>query len=294
MTLKEYVNKNYSSTSAPGYCIMIDRFIAWADDKAETATYTDILDFINYLRKKGLHPKSLRNNLFAVKIYYRWLVAIGKREDHPCQKLYLQDKINRAIPVENLYPKEILEELLNNHKSKRKELQKRDETIISLLIYQALTSLEISQLKTTDIDLEKGTIRIKGNVKNKGRTIDLKPRQIMLFYQYLNEIRKELLSRNENPSPEDQQAFILNQHGQKILSGSVNQIINHGRQKHKRMIPLKIRQSVIAHLVKSGNDIRIVQVFAGHRRAESTEEYKQTGLEELKTLIQKLHPLEQE
>ena len=58
------------------------------------------------------------------------------------------------------------------------------------------------------------------------------------------------------------------------------------------MQPLKIRQSVIAHLLKSGNDLRVVQVFAGHKRAAATEEYKQTGLEELKAVIDKLHPLQ--
>jgi integrase/recombinase XerD len=58
------------------------------------------------------------------------------------------------------------------------------------------------------------------------------------------------------------------------------------------MQPIKIRQSVIAHLLKQNHDLRIVQVFAGHKRAASTEEYKQTGLEELKTAIQKHHPLQ--
>lgn len=288
--LQEYIESHYSHTSAPGYYTMINRYLAWANEKAETATYTDVVEYIGYLRKKGLHPKTLRNNLFAVKIYYRYLVATGKRKDHPCQKLYLKDKINRAIAVESLYPQKTLEALLADHKSKRKEHQQRDEVIISLLIYQALTVLEITQLKVKDINLDKGTIRVKGNVKNKGRTIDLKPNQVMLFYNYLNETRQELLGKN--PNPKQEQTFILNQEGQPIFPGSINRLINYGKPKHERLIPLKIRQSVIAHLVKSGNDIRVVQVFAGHRRAGSTEEYRQTGLEELKSAIEKLHPLQ--
>lgn len=69
-------------------------------------------------------------------------------------------------------------------------------------------------------------------------------------------------------------------------------MINRGKDKSEKLIPLKIRQSVIAHLLKENNDIRIVQEFAGHRRAASTEAYKQTGLEELKSAIEKLHPLQ--
>ncbi len=69
-------------------------------------------------------------------------------------------------------------------------------------------------------------------------------------------------------------------------------MINQHQDQQNKLIPLKIRQSVIAHLLKENNDIRIVQEFAGHRRTASTEAYKQTGLEELKSAIDKLHPLQ--
>ncbi len=69
-------------------------------------------------------------------------------------------------------------------------------------------------------------------------------------------------------------------------------MINKERDQQEKLIPLKIRQSVIAHLLKENNDVRIVQEFAGHRRAASTEAYKQTGLEELKSAIERLHPLQ--
>ncbi|MBK7883811.1 MAG: hypothetical protein IPJ81_08420 [Chitinophagaceae bacterium] len=59
------------------------RYVTYMQEKAITATYTDVLNYIGYLRKLQLHPKSLRNNLFAIKIYYRYLVQTGKRTDHP-------------------------------------------------------------------------------------------------------------------------------------------------------------------------------------------------------------------
>ena len=52
-----------------------------------------------------------------------------------------------------------------------------------------------------------------------------------------------------------------------------------------------IRQSVIANLLKSGHDLRLVQVFAGHKYPGATENYRQTGIEELKAGIEKYHPL---
>ncbi len=290
MNLRTYLEQQYSPTSINSYELVINRYILAMGDKAEKGTYTDVLDYIGLLREQGLHPKSLRNNLFAIKIYYRYLVAIGKRNDHPCRYLYLKDQINRAIQVESLYPKEILTELYETHQSKNPDNQNRDKIIISLLIYQALTVLEISQLKTTDIDLENGTIRIKGNVKNKGRILSLKPNQILLFHNYLKHDYKGY-QRRQKPSKRTDY-FLLNEEGLQLWQSGINRMINKDRDPQEKLIPLKIRQSVIAHLLKENNDVRIVQEFAGHRRAASTEVYKQTGLEELKSAIERLHPLQ--
>ena len=183
-----------------------------------------------------------------------------------------------------------MEELYETHQSKNPDNQNRDKIIISLLIYQALTVLEISQLKTTDIDLENGTIRIKGNVKNKGRTLSLKPNQILLFHNYLKQDYKRY-HRKQKPSKR-KDYFLLGDEGLQLWQSGINRMINRDRNELEKLIPLKIRQSVIAHLLKENNDVRIVQEFAGHRRAASTEAYKQTGLEELKSAIERLHPLQ--
>jgi len=290
MNLRTYLEQQYSKTSIGGYANMINRFLLALGDKAEKATYTDILDYIGLLRDQNLHPKSLRNNLFAIKIYYRFLVATGKRNDHPCQYLNLKDQINRAIQVESLYPKDTLENLYETWQSKNPNNQTRDKIIISLLVYQALTVLEISQINTSDINLENGTVYIKANVKNKQRTLSLKPKQILLFHNYLKHEYKTY--RNKQSPSKRSDYFLMSEEGLQLWSGSINRMINQGKDPQDKLIPLKIRQSVIAHLLKQNNDIRIVQVFAGHRRAGSTEAYKQTGLEELKAAIERLHPLQ--
>ena len=153
--------------------------------------------------------------------------------------------------------------------------------ILSLLIYQALTALEITQLDVENVNLDKAEIFIKSNVKNKERTLHLKANQILLLHQYIHKTRPKL-------NPKDQ-ILIVNYKGNPIRSDSIIESINPNQE---RISPFKIRQSVIAHLLKQGNDLRIVQVFAGHRSSASTEAYRQTGLEELKASINKLHPLQ--
>ncbi len=290
MNLRNYLLEKYSSTSIRSYENMIRRFKMVMGGGVDKASYTDVLDYIGQLRKEGLHPKSLRNNLFAIKIYFNYLLEVGKRKGHPCKYLNLKDQINRQIQVESLYTKEVLENLYENYESKNEENQNRDKIIISLLIYQALTVLEISQLKKEDVNLEKGTIKIRENKKNRGRTLSLKPNQILLFHNYLKNDWKKYWRKRRSGKRFDY--FILSEEGKQLWKSGINRMVNRGKEKHEKLTPIKIRQSVIAHLLKEKNDIRIVQEFAGHRRTASTEAYQQTGLEELKQAIDKLHPLQ--
>jgi len=298
-TLEAYFKQHYSPKSISNYLGIASRFAAYMNNNATTASYKDILEYIGYLRQSKLNPRSIHNYLHVIKAYYNWLVETGQRTDHPCKRVNLKDRINKSIAIESLYSFEALENLLQSHQSKNKALQKRDECVISLLIYQALTVQELSDLELNNLDLEKGTIYIKAGRSNRSRTLSLKSQQIMTFYQYINNDRLKLLSKNKTATESDKKRLILSYTGKPILPGNITDILNPRRQnkpdmlslsKHK-LLPLKIRQSVLAHLLKQNHDVRIVQVFAGHRKAASTEEYKQTGLEELKTAIQKHHPL---
>ncbi|WP_158857071.1 hypothetical protein [Lunatibacter salilacus] len=47
----------------------------------------------------------------------------------------------------------------------------------------------------------------------------------------------------------------------------------------------------IANLLKRGNDLRIVQVFAGHKYPSATEKYKQANVEALQAAINQYHPI---
>ena len=292
ITLEAYFRERYSPRSIYGYQRIIKCFSAYMNNKAETASYKDILEYTSYLRQSKLSPRSILGYLHVIKAYYNYLVDVGQRKDHPCKRLNLKDRVNKSIALESLYSMESLENLLQSHKSRNKALQKRDECVISLLIYQALTTQELSALEVDNINLDEGTVYIKAGRSNRSRALSLKSQQIMSFYQYIHTDRLKLLDKHKEASESDKTRLILSYTGKPILSVNITDIVNPKRQNKPRLLPLKIRQSAITHLLKQGHDVRIVQVFAGHRKAASTEEYKQTGLDELKTAIQKHHPLQ--
>ena len=44
--------------------------------------------------------------------------------------------------------------------------------------------------------------------------------------------------------------------------------------------------------LRAGEDLRKVQVFAGHRYISSTERYRETNLQELRQAVARFHPLD--
>lgn len=279
--LLAYLKDQYSSSSYLGYYKQIKRYRLYMAGEEQNASEKQILGYLDTLRKQGLHPKSLRNHLFAIKIYYRYLQEAGSIENHPCKYLYLKDAINRQIALETLYSYQMLEELYHNWKSKSRANQNRDKVIIGLLIYQALSVREITELKIQDIDLEQASIFIRSTGQNQSRKLALKSVQLATLLYYLQE-RKKLSG----------DCLLLSKEQKPFWTGAINRIINQSRDNKNKLSALKIRQSVIRHLLKEGKDIRVVQAFAGHQRTSSTESYKQTGLEDLKQAIDKLHPLQ--
>lgn len=289
-TLENYLKQNYSPTSYKTHTSTINKYLNYIGKKAKTAQYKDILNYIAHLRKnEDLKPKTVKHCLSAVKIYYRYLLETGQRNDHPCKELYLKDKINRQIKADTLYSEETLEEFLEKTKEDPDEkLRRRNEVIVSLLVYQALTVAEICKLNIGDIDLAKAEIYIQSKDRKKARTLQLKAKQILLFYNYLKEDYPKLTKYLKAENPEK---LITGKLQEEVRPNVINRMINERRKPEERLQPIKIRQSVIANLLRKENDTRIVQVFAGHKRASTTVKYRQTELEILQRAINNYHPI---
>jgi integrase/recombinase XerD len=287
MKLEEYLLQDHTSQTVKIYLRDIRVYLDYVtEEKAAVATYQDIMQYVDYLRKQYQNPRTINRMLYGVKAWYQWLWQTGQRADHPCRYITLKDAKTQDIQLQDLFTSSELEQLMER-KERYESVRIRNQVAISLLIYQGLRLTEAEQLKVQDIDLEAGTIYSKGMAKTLPRTLKMKPHQIMLFYKYIHKIRPEIISENTDH-------LILNIRGKAMKADSINYLIETFKNyfPDRNLNAKTIRQSVIANLLKEGKDLRVVQVFAGHKNPSSTEKYRQTGLEELKSAIQKHHPLQ--
>jgi integrase/recombinase XerD len=285
MTLEKYLHDHYTADTAKIYRYEIANYIANYPGAAG-AVYKDVVGYIGALRTRYSKPATLNRILCSIKAYYDFLCYTGERSDNPARSIKLRDPRNRDIQLQDLFSAEELETLLNRPERYR-HLEYRNKVLISLLIYQALHPGEMEALRVDDINLTTGSIYIGSTAKTNQRELQLKPGQVLLFYQYIHEVRPKLLQAN----PCD--ALLTGLRGKPMKA---DDIVKHVMRSYKGLYPGRqvnaqtIRQSVIANLLKQGHDLSLVQAFAGHKYPSSTERYKQNEIETLRDAVQKYHP----
>jgi integrase/recombinase XerD len=284
MTIAEFLKQKYSPGTAKAYLREIEQYLK-ANPKAPQASFKDVMEYIGTLRKKYSNSASIHRIVSSIKVYYKYLNHIGQRKDNPARSIKLRDKKHKALQVQDLFTTTELE-LLLERKERYNDLQIRNQVVISLLIYQALTTGEMAALTLQDINLDEGTIKIKATPKTNARELKLKTRQIMLLHKYISETRQKLLTIETNK-------LLITKLGTAETGEGIHYLVSTYKKLFgdRNLNPKTIRMSVITNLLKEGKDLRIVQAFAGHKYPSATERYKQSGIEELKQVIQKLHPL---
>lgn len=283
--LSRYLQKYYTADTAKAYQREIIIYLSSCPN-AEIAMYKDITAYIGLLRKRYKKAATLNRIVASIKVYYDYLCSEGIRSDNPAKAIQLKDKRNRDIQLQDLFSSEELEQLLHR-KERYVNLDYRNKVLISLFIYQALLPQEAEAVRVEDINLEQGTIYIRSTSKTNSRTLSLKPNQVLLFYLYINEIRKKLLNGKSTD------VLLIGIRGE-AMNGE--DITKHIKRSYKDVYPQRkvnaqtIRQSVITNLLKAGHDISIVQKFAGHKYPSSTEKYKQSEVATLQAAVNKYHP----
>ena len=286
---KQYLNQRTALSTADRYIREINHFFQASERikiDPKTANYSQIIAYIGERREHFQKASSLGCTLHALKHYFAYLVEIGERDDNPAKSIRLRDKRSRDIQIQDLFTTEELEKLLER-KERYGILKHRNLLVISLFIYQGLTNREIKNLRLQDIDLKEGKINIKASGKNNGRILKLNAKQMYFLMSYLNEDRPKLIRFETD-------ILIISKVGTAETGEGIHYLIESSKHlfPSKNLNPITIRQSVITNLLKSGNNLRIVQAFAGHKYPSATENYKQTHLEELKNQVVKYHPLQ--
>ena len=263
------------------------RFLQWLDDEGLTlqdCKYNDLLSFIKKYRDEGLNPNNLNKHLRGVKYYFEYRKMLGEVAYNPAANLTVRGEYV-TLP-KGILSKEQIEQVYNEYEANT-PVQKRNKVILGLYVYQGLIREEMERLEPTDINLNKGTILIRRNVRLRQRLLPLNASQVLQLQEYLTKIRKELLKLKGQESDK----LFITIGDSSMMKDALKELLNELQRKYPFLISFtQIRTTVIYLWVKEKN-IRETQYLAGHGHIHSTQRYKQANMDDLQLQLDLFHPL---
>ncbi len=250
----------------------------------EDGRYADVLAYMKHCQKNGTTQRTVQNYLNMIKHFYDYLIEEGKIEINPVAGIKVQG-VKRKILYHIFQPKD-LHAIYNSFEINRLT-DKRDKVMLGLLVYQGLKTEELGKLEVNNVKMKEGKIEIPGGRKSNARTLQLESHQVLEMYDYILQVRKEILDRSQTKT---ENLFIGLDGGSNVSPFTHYMLVKLGKKFKGIENAKQLRASVIMKWLKQYN-LRQVQYLAGHRYISSTEAYQQNEMEGLSEEVNKFHPL---
>ena len=234
------------------------------------------------LRNAGLSARSRARHLVTIRGFYRFMVH-EKILKHDPARLVELPKTSLKLP--DVLSVDEVSKLLETPDT-GKPRGARDGAMLELLYASVLRVSELVNLKTQDVNLEAGFVRVFGK-GSKERVVPIGLPAKEKIECYVRKSRHVLLKNRASPylfvaraaKPLTRQGFW------KLLRKYTVQA-----QLNKKVTPHSLRHSFASHLLEGGADLRAVQVMLGHVDIATTQIYTHVARQQLKILHERFHP----
>jgi integrase/recombinase XerD len=266
---------------------VLEAFASWAKeapkltDVAGVTTQT-LSDYLARRKKDGIAASSARVELVALKIFFRWLAARGKRVGDPAEPI-LPPRQEKHLPdTLNEQDARLLVESITGNSP----LDRRDRAILELFYASGLRLSELVNARLENLSLEEGWIRVTGK-GNKTRLSPVGGAAREALQAYLDHGRPELVGKKT------QSHIFLSVRGSVLTRMRVYQIVQERAKTaglENRVHPHLLRHSFATHLLNNGADLRVIQEMLGHADISTTQIYTHVDQKRLKQVHRQFHP----
>jgi integrase/recombinase XerD len=263
----------------------LDSFSKWltTKDLALIEVGTDELaEFLSQRKADGIGPSSRRLVTVHLKIFFRWLAAIGVLEMDPAEPI-VAAKPDQKLP--STLSAEVIRQMLESIPIDV-HLGKRDRAILELFYSSGLRLAELCAARLEWLDQDEGFLRVTGK-GNKTRLVRIGSDALQAIADYLSNERPKLAK------PKTSSQIFLGIRGAQLTPERVRQIVkNRARLAgiETRMYPHLLRHSFATHLLEGGADLRVIQELLGHADISTTQIYTHVSSKGLKDIHRKFHP----
>lgn len=280
------VEKGLSLNTRDSYEKDLASFEAWIGGKGgklETASSSDVSDYLKHLKDRGLSPRSYTRSLITLRGFYKFLLKRGAIAASPCSTIDIP-RVQRKLP-EFLTLGEVTS--LITAPDDTKPLGLRDRAMLETLYATGLRVSELTGLKLNDINLQGGWLTAFGK-GSKERIVPLGEDAMSWLKRYMEEGRAPILGKRASKT-----LFVTSRGAgmtrQNFWAMMKTYALKAGVDR-KKMKPHIIRHSFATHLLEHGADLRIVQAMLGHADISTTQIYTHVTNERLRNIHKEKHP----
>jgi len=283
------VEEGLSSNTIEAYLHNINRYISFLTSKSidspAQVKKENVIEFIEYLHRKGLSQNSISRNFAAVKSYHQFLYRENMSESDPTETVQVsasQRKLPDVLNVEETI------KLIETPDSST-PLSIRDRAMLEFAYATGARVTELVSIKLQNIFFDENIVRITGK-GSKERIVPLGQVAKERVLDYLNTSRpvlagdssRDVLFLNARGAPLTRMGFWKILRKYVLLSGIT-----------KHTSPHTLRHSFATHLLEGGADLRVVQELLGHVYISTTKVYTHIDREYIKEVHRTFHPREQ-
>jgi integrase/recombinase XerD len=250
-------------------------------------TREDIESYRAYLGTKKISPRTIRDKMWTVKRYFRYLKDEGHILADPARDIDI-GRHAKDLP-RNIPSHSTLMSLLDQPDTETLK-GKRDKAILELLYSTGIRRAELLNLDMYDIDLKGRELFIREGKGKKDRVVPIGAQAAKWLEIYVSITRKRYLrNRRENA------LFLTANTGERVKRYTLEDILHDYRTRVKHggaITSHKIRHACAIGMLRNNADITMIQKLLGHKRLSTTQIYTKLSPEDLKHAYKRYHPRE--
>jgi len=278
------------------YRTAISQYLIWLEGGGtdwHAPSRTTLRAYLAELAGRDLSRRSISSRLAALRSFYRHARREGEVDADPWSAV-LTPRLPRRLPgvlstaqVEALIDQAALAETSGLSRS----LALRDAALVETAYAAGLRASELAGLRLTDVDLERGELRVLGKGRKERVGLLGRPARAALS-AYLVEARPHLLERGHTGSTDNGAVFLNARGGPLGVRGLRYRLDLLARRAGlpAGTSPHTLRHSFASHLLEGGADLRVVQELLGHASLGTTQVYTHVSLSRLRGVYRTAHP----
>jgi len=262
----------------------LDDFSGFASSRGEAieAAGTETLrEFLSDMADRGLAPRTAARRLSALRQFFHFLMADGRRQDDPTHGL---DSPRLGRPLPKYLGEPAVEKLLQTAKAEDGVKARRTEAIVELLYATGLRVSELCGLSVAAFARGQSTLVVRGK-GNKERMIPLGLPALRAVEAWMD-VRQPKASKWLFPATNGAKPI-----SRGVVANLLKQLAADAGVPPSSLSPHVLRHSFASHLLAGGADLRSVQQMLGHADIATTEIYTHVQEERLTALVKGSHPL---